>query len=287
LVITVASGKGGTGKTAVAVSMALAASRRGNDRVLLLDSDVEEPNAGLFLDVDYDFRRETGVLIPSVAEEKCTFCGRCSDVCAWNAVAVAGSKILVFDDLCHGCGSCSLSCPQGAIEEMLHATGVLEGGRAGDLEFARGTLDVGKAMPVPVISALLEEYLTADFQGTAIIDSSPGTSCPVVETVSRADYVVLVTEPTPFGLHDLQAAVDVVSGQLNKKAGVVVNRDGIGDDAVDRFCRAQGIPVIARLREDRAVAQALSEGIPIIDGVPAYAGVFHEILEAAESEGMS
>lgn len=284
MVIAIASGKGGTGKTTVAVSLAIAASGQCTEKPLLLDCDVEEPNSGLFLDIDYTSARDTGVLVPEVNLEKCTYCGRCSEVCVWNAIAVAGEKVLVFRDLCHGCGSCSLVCPEDAIAEITHVTGIVEGGTDGSINFARGILNVGQAMPVPVISSLLNEYLPRAGNSTVIIDSSPGTSCPVVEAVSRSDYVILVTEPTPFGLHDLKAAVDVVVNQLNIPAGVIINRDGIGNSDVENYCHTANLPVLAKIPMDRRIAELLSEGIPLLTGLPEYKEVFLDILAAVREE---
>ncbi len=284
MVIAVASGKGGTGKTTVAVSLAIAAAEDSSEAPLLLDCDVEEPNCGLFLDIDFTSGRDTGVLVPEVDLDKCTYCGKCSEVCVWNSIAVAGETVLVFRDLCHGCGSCSLVCPVNAIEEITHVTGRIEGGSNGTIRFARGILNVGQAMPVPVIKALLDEYLPAAGNSTVIIDSSPGTSCPVVESVSRSDYVILVTEPTPFGLHDLKAAVDVVVNQMKLPAGVIINRDGIGDSAVEEYCTDVNLPVLARIPMDRKIAEILSEGIPLLSGLPEYLDVFRDILMAVRKE---
>lgn len=278
MIVAVASGKGGTGKTTVAVSLALTASEDESTATLLLDCDVEEPNSGLFIDVDYTWKEDTGVLVPEVDTSKCTYCGKCAEVCVWNAIAVAGRKTLVFRDMCHGCGSCSLICPEGAIGEVLHVTGRIEGGTFGVLEFARGVLNVGQAMPVPVISSLLRKCLPEDYDGIAVIDSSPGTSCPVVEAVIKADYVVLVTEPTPFGLHDLKAAVDVVVNQLHLPAGVIINRDGIGDNQVEDYCSSEGLPILARIPMDRRIAEILSEGVPLVSGLPMYSELFRNIL---------
>ncbi len=284
MVIAVASGKGGTGKTTVAVSLAIAASCQSSAEPLLLDCDVEEPNSDLFLDIDYSTGRDTGVLVPEVDLDKCTFCGRCAEVCVWNAIAVAGEKVLVFRDLCHGCGSCSLVCPEGAISEITHVTGRIEGGTDGSINFARGILNVGQAMPVPVITSLLDEYLPESGDTTVIIDSSPGTSCPVVEAVSRSNYVILVTEPTPFGLHDLKAAVDVVVNQLNIPAGVIINRDGIGNNEVEKYCQSARLPILAKIPMDRRIAEMLSNGIPLLRGLPEYRDLFLKILATVGKE---
>lgn len=282
MVIAVASGKGGTGKTTVAVSLALAAAEDSTEKPLLLDCDVEEPNCGLFLDMEYSLQKETGVAVPAVDMDRCDLCGICAEVCVWHAVAVAGKKVLVFRDLCHGCGSCMLSCPRRAISEATHVTGTIQGGSDGKIDFARGVLNVGQAMPVPVISALLREYLPVPDTRTVIIDSSPGTSCPVVEAVGVADFVVLVTEPTPFGLHDLRAAVDVVTGELGLPAGVIINRHGIGNDDVESFCRSRNLPVLARIPMDRRIATVLSEGTPLTVAMPEYLNLFREVLTFIE-----
>jgi len=284
MVISVASGKGGTGKTTVAVGLALAASKDPSRSVHLLDCDVEEPNAGLFLDVQWQSEEITGVLVPKVDIETCTFCGKCSETCVWNAIAVAGEKVLVFDDLCHGCGSCSLICPHGAISEELHGTGLLESGISGGIQFARGVLNVGQAMPVPVISALLKNHLPKDPAATVILDSSPGTSCPVVEVLGKSDFAVLVTEPTPFGLHDLRAAVEIVQGQMGIPTGVIINRDGIGNDCVDVFCRERALPILARIPMDMRIARILSKGIPLTKGLPEYEAFFNDVLSSIEKE---
>jgi MinD superfamily P-loop ATPase len=280
MVVAVASGKGGTGKTTVAVSLAIAEAEESRKGPLLLDCDVEEPNAGLFLDVRYTVERITGVPVPVVDESRCDFCGRCSEVCVWNAIAVAGRKVLVFRDLCHGCGSCTLSCPRDAISEITHETGLIEGGADGAIEFARGTLNVGQAMPVPVIASLLDQYLPQPEGRTVVIDSSPGTSCPFVEAVKSSDYVVLVTEPTPFGLHDLKAAVEVVTGQLHLPAGVIINRDGTGGEDLQGYCEENDLPVLARIPMDRKIAEVLSEGIPLVRGLPEYMEMFRDILRS-------
>ncbi len=213
MIIAVASGKGGTGKTTVAVNLALSivTDARGTADLLFLDCDVEEPNAHLFLNPTIERREEVGVLIPEVDYDKCTFCGRCGEVCAYHAIAVVKPKVLIFSELCHGCGSCTLNCPEEAIHEVLNVTGVIEEGRAGSIRFAHGILNIGEPMAVPVIRQLKERIGEADLRPHSIVvlDASPGTSCPVVETMRGADFVLMVTEPTPFGLHDLRLAVEV------------------------------------------------------------------------------
>ncbi|MGQ9585201.1 MAG: ATP-binding protein [Anaerolineae bacterium] len=270
MILTVASGKGGTGKTTVAVALAqaLATTQPSGTRLLFLDCDVEEPNAHLFLKPKLDHREEVGVLVPEVDYGKCTYCGRCAEVCAYHAVAVVGRRVLVFPELCHGCGSCTLNCPEGAIREVLRPIGVIEEGWAGPIRFAHGILNVGEAMGVPLIRAL-KRRLTHASEEVAILDAPPGTACPVVQSLRGADVALMVTEPTPFGLHDLRLAVEVARDELGLPVGVVVNRDGVGDRGVDDYCRAEGIPVLLRIPLDRRVAEAYSEGQTLLEALPA------------------
>ncbi len=277
MIVAVASGKGGTGKTTVAVSLALSLSDR---RPLLVDCDVEEPNAALFLNPVLAERREVGRPVPEVDPARCTGCGRCAEVCQYHAVAVVGRKVLVFPELCHGCGSCAFQCPTGAIKEVLSPMGVLERGWAGPVEFARGMLNVGEAMAVPVIRQLKEQAIPPDARDRPVIlDAPPGTSCPVVETMRGADFVLLVTEPTPFGLHDLQLAVEVARDGLGLPVGVVINRDGVGDRRVEAYCAAEGIPVLLRIPHDRRIAEAYSEGKPLVAAQPEYRERFRALWE--------
>jgi len=255
--LTVASGKGGTGKTTVAVNLALSLAAAGA-QPLYLDCDVEAPNAALFLHPQLTESLEIGQLIPEVNADLCTACGRCAEVCEYHAITVIGKSVLVFPELCHGCGSCTLNCPTGAIHEVLDKTGLLERGIAllppalgeGEVAFAQGTLNIGEAQAVPVIRQLKQWGIQPDSQSDSqadshdrpiILDASPGASCPVVETMRGADAVLLVTEPTPFGLHDLRVAVDVARNELGLPVAVVINRDGIGDDGVDAYCAAEGV----------------------------------------------
>jgi MinD superfamily P-loop ATPase len=271
VIIAVASGKGGTGKTTVATSLALAITENDEGSGLrFLDCDVEEPNAALFLTPILTEREEVGIQIPEVDFDACTFCGRCAEVCVWHAIAVVGSKVLIFPELCHGCGSCTLNCPEGAIHEKLHVMGVLELGKAGPVGFGHGILNVGEAMAVPIIRQLKARPAPSAPNSVTILDAPPGTSCPVVETMRGADFVLLVTEPTPFGLHDLRLTVQVARDELGLPVGVVVNRDGVGDSAVDDYCADEGIPILMRIPLDRRIAEAVSGGRALVAALPEY-----------------
>jgi len=288
MIIAVASGKGGTGKTTVATSLALSIPegvQSGTDlpgrfaQPLFLDCDVEEPNAALFLRPRLEDYEEVGILIPHVDHDLCTYCGRCAEVCVWHAIAVVGKNVLIFPELCHGCGSCTLNCPEGAIHEVLHVMGSLESGQAGPIAFGHGTLNVGEAMAVPIIRQLKAKHAVHDGHGVAILDASPGTSCPVVETMRGADFVLMVTEPTPFGLHDLRLAVQVARDELGLPVGVVVNRDGVGDLGVDEYCAAEGIPILMRIPLDRRIAEAISGGKALVEALPEYHPLFVALYE--------
>jgi MinD superfamily P-loop ATPase len=289
MVITVASGKGGTGKTTVAVSLALsliADDPLVSSNLLFLDCDVEEPNAALFLKPSLEQREEVGILIPEVDFGKCTYCGRCAEVCQYHAIAVVGQKVLIFPELCHGCGSCTLNCPEGAIHEVLNVTGVIQMGHAGPIAFGQGVMNVGQAMAVPIIRQLKQRAIPPDTsQQVVILDASPGTSCPVVESMHGADFVLLITEPTPFGLHDLRLAVEVARDELELPVGVVVNREGVGDRGVDEYCAVEDIPILMRIPLDRRIAEAYSEGVPLVEALPEYRARFRELYQRIEREG--
>jgi MinD superfamily P-loop ATPase len=291
MIIAVASGKGGTGKTTVATSMALSVATEVEGLSvppLFIDCDVEEPNAGLFLKPDLDECEEVGILIPEVDYDKCLLsaCARCAEICVWHAIAVVGDRVLVFPELCHGCGSCTLNCPEGALHEVLNVMGTMESGQAGPIKFAHGTLDVGQAMAVPVIHQLKKKHLAdyADDGSVAILDAPPGTSCPVVETMRDTDFVLLVTEPTPFGLHDLRLTVQVARDELGLPVGVVINRDGLGDPGVEEYCHMEGIPILMRIPLDRGIAESLSDGQPLVDAKPEYRPQFVALYERIVQE---
>jgi MinD superfamily P-loop ATPase len=290
MIITVASGKGGTGKTTVAVSLALsliADNLSVSRNPLFLDCDVEEPNAALFLKPVFDQHEEVGIQIPEVDFSKCTYCGRCAEVCQYHAIAVVGQKVLIFPELCHGCGSCTLNCPEGAIHEVLNVTGVIEMGHASSIAFGQGVMNVGQAMAVPIIRQLKQRAIPPDTsQQVVILDASPGTSCPVVESMHGADFVLLVTEPTPFGLHDLRLTVEVARDELGLPVGVVVNRDGVGDRGVDEYCAAENVPILMRIPLDRRIAEAYSEGVPLVEALPEYRARFRELYQRIEGEGI-
>jgi len=289
MIITVASGKGGTGKTTVAVNLALTiAADQSVDSAdpLLLDCDVEAPNAHLFLNPVIERREEVGILIPKVDYDKCTFCGRCAEVCVYHALAVVKQKVLIFPELCHGCGSCTLNCPEKAIHEVLHVTGVIEEGHARGIRFAHGILNIGQAMAVPIIRELKRRIGNVDASppSSVILDASPGISCPVVETMRGADFVLMVTEPTPFGLHDLRLAVEVARGELGLLVGVVINRDGIGDEGVEEYCAAEGIPILMRIPLDRRIAEVYSEGGLVTEALPEYREQLRRLYQKIRQE---
>jgi MinD superfamily P-loop ATPase len=281
MIIAVASGKGGTGKTTLATSLALALAPE--IPLLFLDCDVEAPNAHLFLKPKFDQRVEATLMIPEVDETNCQLCGTCAQVCQYNAIAVVGQQVLVFAELCHGCGSCALNCPESAISEVPEVLGILESGHAdGGIRFARGTLNIGKPMAVPVIRQLKRWQLPHPGE-TVIVDVPPGTSCPVVEAIRGADFVLLVTEPTPFGLHDLKLARELTQ-ELGLPAGVIINRDGIGDGGVDDFCASTGLPVLLRIPLDREIAEGLAQGKPLITLRPDYEALLRGVVKAISNQ---
>ncbi len=272
MILAVASGKGGTGKTLVATSLALSLEGRGP--VQLLDCDVEEPNAHILLQPTIVSSQPVMVPVPKVDRDKCTYCRVCSEACAYKAIAVMGENVLVFPELCHGCGVCTYVCPEKAISEEGREVGVVEEGTAGEVRFVHGRLAIGEAMAGPVIRAVKR---WADRDSTVIIDVPPGNSCPVVEAVKGSDFCLLVTEPTPFGLHDLALAVELAR-KLAVPCGVIINRDGSGDQGVERYCAQQQIPVLLKIPLDRRIAELYCRGQTLVAGMPSWREAFGDLL---------
>ncbi|MBN2162942.1 MAG: ATP-binding protein [Pontiellaceae bacterium] len=258
--IAIASGKGGTGKTTLSCAMAFAI----DGPVRLLDCDVEEPNSHFFVHPAIESAEEVYSLVPEVDPEKCTNCGACGRVCRFSAIVPLVKKTLVFSELCHSCGGCARICPSGAITEVRKRIGTIETGRRDHVEFISGQLDVGQAMSPPVIRAVLNR---ASEDGLTIVDSPPGTACPFVTAVKGCDAVILVTEPTPFGRHDLGLAVETVR-ELGVPFGVVVNRSTAEENLISEYCRKENIPLLLQIPEDRRVAQAYSRGRLLTDVMP-------------------
>lgn len=270
MIISVASGKGGTGKTTIATNLARAL----DGDVQFLDCDVEEPNAHIFLKPRITEQEVVSTPVPVVDDAQCDYCGVCARICAYNALAVLKDKVLIFPHLCHGCGGCRLLCPQNAITETDRKIGVVEIGTSGGLEFVHGTLTVGEVMSPPVIRAVKKHI---DPHKIVIIDAPPGTSCPVIEAIKGSDVCLLVTEPTPFGLHDLILAVEVVR-KLNIPCGIIINRADIGDDKVEAYCTEENIPILMRIPFDQEIASMYSNGSLLVSQRTEYVEQFRRVF---------
>ncbi len=264
--IAIASGKGGTGKTTLATNLASYLAEK--KEVVLADLDVEEPNSGLFIKADLVKKEDKFKMIPEWIEDKCTLCGICQKVCNFHAVIQLGTQILVFPELCHSCYACSELCPTAALPMIPQKMGVLSHYQSNKLTFIESRLDIGQEQAVPLISQTID-YVDRHFPNEIIklYDAPPGTSCPVIEATKDADFVILVTEPTPFGLHDLKLAVETMK-ELRKKTGVVVNRFGIGNDDVLGYCKEENIPVLAKIPNSRKIAELYSSGKLIYRELP-------------------
>jgi len=275
MIISIASGKGGTGKTFVATNVALSLK----SDVQLLDCDVEEPNAHLFIRPVIEEVITATTPVPEVDEGKCTLCGKCSEICQFKAIVVIGQIVLVFPELCHSCGGCVEVCPVGAISETGRELGVIERGHRNGLEFVHGKLRVGEAMSPPLIRKV--RSFTNPGKLT-IIDAPPGTSCPVIASTKGADFVLLVTEPTPFGLHDLKLMVKAIK-ILEIPHGLVINRSGIGDNQVKAYAEKENIPLLMEIPFDRGIAESYSRGELLVEVMPEwkerFLGLYHLIEE--------
>lgn len=279
LTIAVASGKGGTGKTTVSASLACAAADAGY-KASYLDCDVEEPNGHLFLRPSINYRHLVGIPVPVFDPDKCVACGSCGEICQYSAIVCINKNVLTFDKMCHGCGGCSLVCPTGAITEKSRDIGVVETGSSGKVRFCHGKLHVGEALSPPLIKAVRS---AGQDGGLSIIDASPGASCPVIAAIKGVDYVLLVTEPTPFGINDLEIAVDMVK-ELRIPHAVVVNRCVPEYTLARDFCRDKNIRILAEIPDDRRVAEAYSRGELPYSAVPGYRELFEGLLNDVMKE---
>ncbi len=274
MIISVASGKGGTGKTMVSTSLAAVME----SEVQLLDCDVEEPNAHLFLHPDFVETETVYTPVPKVDEKKCTLCGKCSEICQFRAIVVLGETVLPFPELCHSCGGCKAVCPEGAITEVGRDLGVVQKGRVNGITFIHGRLRVGEAMVPPLIKKVRS---LADPDVTTIIDAPPGTSCPVIESMKHTHFVLLVTEPTPFGLHDLTLAVGAVK-ILNIPHGLVINRSDIGDHQVWSYAENEGIPILMEIPFERKIAESYARGELLVSAMPEWKEKFKSLFYKIE-----
>ncbi|RZB32165.1 MAG: hypothetical protein SRB1_01784 [Desulfobacteraceae bacterium Eth-SRB1] len=275
MIISIASGKGGTGKTTIATNLAVSLK----SDVQILDCDVEEPNSHLFIQPVIEEVKTITTPVPEVDMEKCSLCGKCGEICQFKAIVVVGDTVLPFHELCHSCGGCFEVCPEKAITEIGRELGIIEQGHRNGLEFVHGKLRVGEAMSPPLIKKV-REYTRPG--ALTIIDAPPGTSCPVIAAMTGADFILLVTEPTPFGLHDLKLAVGAVN-ILGIPCGLVINRSDMGNDEVKKYAEQENIPVLMEIPFDRRIAEAYSRGEMIVDVIPEweekFAKLYHQIKE--------
>ncbi len=276
MIISIASGKGGTGKTTIATNLAV--SLEGD--VQLLDCDVEEPNSHLFIKPEIREVKIINTPVPDVDMDKCTLCGKCGEICQFKAIVVIGETVLPFHELCHSCGGCVRVCPEKAITESHRELGVIEQGGRNGVEFIHGKLRVGEAMAPPLIRKV-REYARPD--ALTIIDAPPGTSCPVIAAMKDADFVLLVTEPTPFGLHDLKLAVGAVN-ILDIPCGLVINRSDMGNDDVRDYAKDKGIPILMEIPFDRGIAEAYSKGEMIVEMMPEWKEKFLKMQHQIEAQ---
>jgi len=274
MIISIASGKGGTGKTTVATNLAVSIE----SGVQLLDCDVEEPNSHLFIKPSIEGTRIITTPVPEVNKQKCTLCGKCADICQFKAIVVIADTVLTFPEMCHSCGGCMEVCPEQAITETKRELGVIENGHRNALEFVHGRLRIGEAMSPPLIKKV-REYTRADM--LTIIDAPPGTSCPVIASMKNADFILLVTEPTPFGLNDLKLAVGAVR-ILGIPCGMVINRSDTGNDQVRQYAEKEKLPILMEIPFERRIAEAYSRGEMIVELYPEWKEKFRDMYNRIE-----
>lgn len=260
MLIAVASGKGGTGKTTVATN--LASSLTG--KIQLLDCDVEEPNAHIFLKLTDKNVQPAHTMVPAVDLDKCTYCGACDEICQFSAIAQFGNAILTFPEMCHSCEGCVMVCPEDAISRSSRQLGDIVRGEVNGIDLIYGSLRVGEAMSPPLIDRVREHI---DPEAIAIIDAPPGTSCPVIAAIQDADFVLLVTEPTPFGYNDLVLAVETVR-MVGLPFGIVVNRHDVGSSIIHDYAEKEGIPIMMEIPDRRDIAEHYARGVMMCDALP-------------------
>jgi len=280
MIIAVASGKGGTGKTTISTNLAISLAGIGQ-QVQYLDCDAEEPNGHIFLKPEIEITEDVTVGVPEVNLSKCTGCGKCGKLCQYSAILSLKGNVLVFENLCHSCGGCMAICPEGAITEKHRKIGIAEFGRSNETYFGHGRLDIG-AIQTPAVIRHVKKRIKQD--AVNIIDAPPGTSCPVIEAIKGSDFVLIVTEPTPFGLNDLALAVGMVR-QLKIPFAVAINRSNIGNDAVVRYCQQENIAVLIQIPNDRKIAESYSRGVMIVEAMPDYKQKFLKLYEDIKKLG--
>jgi MinD superfamily P-loop ATPase len=275
--IAVASGKGGTGKSTVATNFAYLLSEMYED-VAIIDCDVEEPNCHIFLNPQIEKSETSYLAVPEMSKKLCIGCGKCTEICQFNSLAIVKGKVIVFPELCHSCGGCWIVCPVNAISQGQRDVGVVEQGKSNKLSFIQGKSRIGEAMSPPLIK---ETKKSGQHHKIQILDCPPGTSCPVITAVDGADFVIMVTEPTPFGLYDLKLAVDVMK-KLGKELGIVINRSSENDYLIEDYALSENLEILTKIPDDRRIAECYSRGELVVKALPEYKKSFEPLLKLTE-----